>query len=73
MFSEEEEEEEEKEYKGRTDDNNSSIGPNEAVRVVTLYFYSINMLETKGQQSERLLPTHASLQPKLFGRGSDTM
>ena len=37
------------------------------------YYYNIYLIETKGQQSGRLLPTHPSLQPKLAGRGSDTM
>ena len=51
----------------------SSPGASEAVRVATLYYYYINVLEIKGQQSERLLPTQPSLKPKLAGRGSDTI
>ena len=35
--------------------------------------YNIYLIETKIQKSERLLPTHPSLQPKLAGRGSDIM
>ena len=54
------EEEEEEEYKGKTD-SNSSMAPNEAVHVATLYYYNTYMSETKGQQSARLLPTHPSL------------
>ena len=37
------------------------------------YYYNIYLTETKGHQSGRLLPIHPSLQPKLAGRGSDTM
>ena len=33
-----------KEYKERTDDN-SSTGPNEAVRVATLYYYNIFLID----------------------------
>ena len=32
---------------------------------VWLHYYHIYLIETKGQQSGRLLPTHSSLQPKL--------
>ena len=60
-----------KEYKGRIDSNNPT-GPNEAVRVATLLL-NIYLIETKGQQSGRLLATHLSLQPKLAGRENDTM
>ena len=31
------------------------------------------LIEIKEQQSVRLLPTYASLQSKLAGKGSDTM
>ena len=37
------------------------------------YYYCIYWIDTKGEQSGRLLPTHPSLQPKLAGRGSNTM
>ena len=58
------------EYKGRTNSNN----PTEpTVHVATLYYYSIYMIDKKGQQRGRLLPTQPSLQPKLAGRGSDTI
>ena len=53
-------------YKGRTD-NNSPTGPNEAVRVATLYYYDIYLIETK-VHSGRLLPTHPSLHPAEAGR-----
>ena len=36
-------------------------------------YYDIYLIETKGQQRRRLLPTHPSLQPKLAGRRSDGM
>ena len=36
----------------------SSIGPNEAVHVATLYYYNIYLIETKGQQSGRFFHTH---------------
>ena len=65
-------EEEEEEYKGRTD-SNSLTGPNEAVCLLHYYYYNIYVTERKGQQSGKLLPNHPSLQPKLAGRGSDTM
>ena len=37
------------------------------------YYYNIYLIETKGQQGERLLPTHSFLQLKLAGRGSDNI
>ena len=61
-----------KDYKRRTDSNNST-GPNETVRVATLYCYSIYLIETKGQKNGKFLPTNPSLQPMLAGRGSDAM
>ena len=47
------------EYKGKTDSNNP-IGLNEAA-VCLHYYYNTYFIETKGKQSERLLPTHPSL------------
>ena len=41
--------------------------------VATLFWFSIYLIETKGQQNGRLLSTQPSLQLKLVGRGSDTM
>ena len=33
------------------------------------YYYNIYLIETKEQQSGRVLPSHPSLQPKLARRG----
>ena len=53
-----------KEYKGITD-KNSLTTPNEAVRMAAVYYYNIYLIETKEQQSGRLL----SIRPSIKSTG----
>ena len=73
----EEEEEEEKEYKGAQMNTKEEQTATVLLDLTRLsmwlhYYYNIYLIEIKGQQSGRLLPTHPSLQLKLVRR-SNTM
>ena len=63
-----------KEYKRIQKKKTATVLLNLTKLSVWLHFYcNIYLIETRGQQSGRLLPTHPSLQPKMAGRGSYTI
>ena len=79
MNKEKEEEEEEKEEYKRvqtsTKEEQTVTVLLDLTRLSMLlhYYYNISLIETKGQQNERLLPTHPSLQPELARRRNDNI